>query len=401
MLMTGSESGQSTGDLTGGAGAANGRVARPRIAIAHDYLTQRGGAERVVLALSRIFPDAPIFTTLYEPDQTYDEFRGLDIRVSALNQVRLFRRDHRRALPFLAWAASSVHIDADLVIASSSGWSHGFRTQGRKVVYCYAPARWLYESDRYLGDSAGMSTRAALRVLSPALRRWDRRAASSADAYLAISSVTQGRIKRAYGFDVDVVPAPHTVDVALVPDDRRLPAPGYYLVVSRLLPYKNVREIVEAFRDRPTQRLVVIGAGPQKAELQQAAASNVIFLEGLTDAEMAGAYRGCRALVAASHEDFGLTPLEAAAHGKPSVVLRWGGFLDTVIEGSTGIFFNEPRPDLIAAALDECGSRTWDADVLRRRADDFSEQSFAARIRLCVDEMLQQAPPSVRREDSR
>ncbi|MFB9312326.1 glycosyltransferase [Nocardioides plantarum] len=361
-----------------------GAADRPRVAIAHDYLTQRGGAERVVLALARAFPDAPVYTTLYDPDSTYPEFRDIDVRTSWLNRVAPLRRHHRAALPALPLAASSIRIDADVVIASSSGWAHGFRTRGRKLVYCYSPARWLYESERYLGDTPSRSTVAGLRAMGPALRLWDRRAAASVDQYLAISTVTQDRLKRTYGIEAPVVPAPHSVDVGSRGGDEpmlgsTLPA-DYFLVVSRLLPYKNVQEILAAFADRPHLNLVVVGAGPQKDELRHLATPNVTLLEGLSDSEMDLVYRRCTALVAASHEDFGLTPIEAAAYGKPSVVLRWGGFLDTVVEGRTGVFFDRPEPLLIASAVDETLARPWDPAVLAARAAEFSESRFAATV---------------------
>ena len=124
---------------------------RPRIAIAHDYLTQRGGAERVVLSMARAFPESPIYTTLYEPELTYPEFTDLDIRVSRLNAIGVLRRNHRLALPVLSLASSMINIDADIVVVSSSGWAHGFSTRGRKLVYCHSPARWLYQRETYLG----------------------------------------------------------------------------------------------------------------------------------------------------------------------------------------------------------------------------------------------------------
>lgn len=361
----------------------------PRVAIAHDYLTQRGGAERVVLALARAFPGAPVYTTLYDPGGTYPEFGELDVRPSRLNAVRLLRREHRAALPFLPWAAGSLRIDADVVIASSSGWAHGFPTRGKKLVYCYSPARWLYEPRRYLGDEPNPGVAAALRMMTPGLRRWDRRAAATADRYLAISSVTQDRIRRTYGRDASIVPAPHSVAAGTTGTTSRgrLPEPGYFLVVSRLLPYKNVMPIIQAFSGRPDRRLVVVGAGPEKSDLVAAAPPNVTFLEGLTDAEMATAYTDCAALVAASHEDFGLTPLEAAAYGKPSAVLRWGGFLDTVLEGETGVFFDAPEPVAISAALDLVTATQWEPDRLLRRADEFSESRFIERIRHHVDDL--------------
>src|SRR6187200_1150133 len=156
-------------------------MTRPRVAIAHDYLTQRGGAERVVLALHRAFPDATIHTTLYNPDGTYPEFGDANVVVSPLNHIGLLRREHRAALPLLPYAVSRLRIDADVVVASSSGWAHGVPTTGHKIVYCHAPARWLYQPNAFLGDEAGRSAKArALGALSGWLRRWDRRAAASA-----------------------------------------------------------------------------------------------------------------------------------------------------------------------------------------------------------------------------
>jgi glycosyltransferase involved in cell wall biosynthesis len=343
-----------------------------------------------VLSLARAYPDAPIYTTLYDPDHTYPEFRDLDVRPSWLNRSATLRRHHRAALPLLPLVSSSIRVDADVVIASSSGWAHGFRTRGRKLVYCYSPARWLYEPARYLGNNPSPTVAAVLKLLSPPLRSWDRRAARSVDTYLAISTVTADRIRRTYGVEAPIVAAPHSMPIgssAEVAERAQvgLPAGGYFLVVSRLLPYKNVREIVQAFAIRPAYQLVVVGSGPQKPELEREATPNVTFLERLTDEEMRAAYVHADALVAASHEDFGLTPLEAAANGKPSAVLRWGGFLDTVVEGETGVFFNEPTPTAIAEALDSLTSQSWDVDTLHGRAHDFSEEVFIEAIQGFVD----------------
>ncbi|WP_427383657.1 glycosyltransferase [Janibacter sp. G56] len=243
-----------------------GRRSAPRIAIAHDYLTQRGGAERVVLAMLRAFPDATIHTTLYDADGTFPEFRDADIRVSPLNRAGVLRRHHRAALPLLLpFAASGLNIDADLVIASSSGWAHGFPTTGRKLVYCHAPARWLYQSERYLGgDPRRSPVGLALLALKAPLRAWDQRAAATGDTYLANSHVVRERIGEAYGIDAQVLPPPFAVDTTgpmePVPTVAAWAEGGYHLVVSRLLPYKNVDRIIDAFRGLP-ERLLVIGAG--------------------------------------------------------------------------------------------------------------------------------------------
>jgi glycosyltransferase involved in cell wall biosynthesis len=363
---------------------------RPRVAIAHDYLTQRGGAERVVLALSRIFPDAPIYTTLHDPAGTFPEFAHLDVRTSGLNRIGFLRRRHRAALPVLALASSRLTIDADVVIASSSGWAHGFPTHGKKVVYCYSPARWLYQSDQYVGDRPGGIRRLALTTLRAGLKRWDKRAAGSADTYLAISNVVRERITECYGIESEVVPAPIAPEVTeVVPEPVTTSwlgagGPPFLLCVSRLLPYKNVHVVIAAMRLLPDMRLVVVGRGPEQARLRAMAPGNVLMLNGLTDGQMRWLYQHATAVVAASFEDFGLTPLEAAAQGTPSVVLRAGGFLDTVVEGRTGTFFDVPQPAEIAAAIEIAGAQPWDADVIRARAAEFSEARFAERIRAAI-----------------
>lgn len=367
---------------------------RPTVAIAHDYLTQRGGAERVVLALARTFPSAPIYTTLFDPGSTFPEFAELDVRTSVLNRVGFFRRRHRAALPLLPFASSAMKIDADIVISSSSGWSHGFRTTGAKVVYCYSPARWLYQSDRYVGDGPGFARKTALALLGVGLRRWDRRAAASADRYLAISAVVQQRIAECYDIDADIVPAPIAPEVTQIPPTPFTRSwvcpdgPPFLLCVSRLLPYKNVDAVIAAMRLLPDMRLVVVGRGPEAAALRAMAPDNVLMLEGLSDGEMCWLYQTATAIVAASFEDFGLTPLEAAAQGTPSVVLRAGGFLDTMIEGTTATFFADPEPSAIADAVRALDDQVWDEAAIRARAAEFSEARFAQRLRAIVCEVL-------------
>lgn len=360
------------------------------MAIAHDYLTQRGGAERVVLALTRAFPGAVVHTTLFDPDATFPEFSAVTVRASPLNRLAAFRHHHRRALLLLPFVATRTRIDADVVIASSSGWAHGFRTSGAKVVYCYSPARWLYQSDRYLGQASGMLPRLVLAAARPLLVAWDRRAARSADRYLAISSEVGRRIHSAYGLESSVLPAPHTMDPlgSREPLDRLgvdLDERDFYLCLSRLLPYKNVDKVIAAIASDPRRRLIVVGSGPEERRLGRDLPSNVTMVKNLSDAQLRWLYARCRAVVSASHEDFGLTPLEAAAFGKPSVVLRGGGFLDTIVEGETGAYFDEPTADCIAAALDRFEAQSWDSAVLIRQAERYSEASFARAVAEIVD----------------
>ena len=361
------------------------RLKGKRVAIAHDYLTQRGGAERVVLAMSRAFPEATIYTTLYNADTTFPEFRDRDVVVSPLNRVAAFRNDHRRALPALAVASSRLRIEADVVIASSSGWAHGFSTEGKVVVYCHTPARWLYLTEQYLGQGRGARLmNAAIAPLVPSLRRWDKRAAERAHTYIANSSVVRERIGDVYGFDAHLLFPPHSVDTTgeleAIDELAEFSSQGHFLIVSRLLPYKNVHRAIEAFRDVPAKRLLIVGDGPMRDELARNLPANVRLVSGISDAQLRWAYANSIALIAPSHEDFGLTVLEAAAWGRPTLALRAGGYLDTVVPGVTGAFFERPDAPEIRDAVASFDASAWSADAIREHAAAFSEERFAARL---------------------
>jgi glycosyltransferase involved in cell wall biosynthesis len=356
-------------------------TSRPNVAIVHDYLTQRGGAERVVLSMLKAFPGAPLYTSLYEPDATYPEFADHDVRTLWTNRLRSLRTDHRRGLPMYPLAFSGLRIaDADVVLCSSSAFAHGVRTDARKIVYCHTPPRWLYdEADTYLAGWSG-PVRAANRAIAAPMRRWDRRAAYSANSYIANSTAVQDRIRSTYG-----IAAPVVAPAVSPPGEDAVPVPAvrhpFVLCASRLLAYKNVDAVVAAFGQVSDATLVVVGDGPEARRLQAIAGTNVMFLGRVTDAELCWLYSECEGLVAAAFEDFGLTPIEAAAFGKPSAVLRAGGFLDTVVEGKTGVFFENLTPGAIAAGVNRILRHRWDARTITVHAAHFGEDRFADELR--------------------
>jgi glycosyltransferase involved in cell wall biosynthesis len=361
---------------------------QPRVAIAHDYLTQRGGAERVVLALVKALPEATLYTTLYEPESTYPEFEDVNIVCSPLNRSRFLRRHHRAGLPLYAWASNRLQIDADVTVASTSGWAHSFEITGRRIVYCHTPARFLYLSDEYLGRPAWQTLPGlALSALKPALIQRDRGAAEKADHYFANSRVVAERIKQCYSIDAELLPAPISINPhassSPVRDLLDWQQAGYFLVVSRLLPYKNVDKAIAAV-GRTGDRLVVVGTGPEYARLSQQLSPHVRLIAGLSDAQLRWVYRHATALIAPSYEDYGLTPLEAAAFGKPTVALRAGGYLDTVISDQTGVFFEKPEPGNIADALMKLKSSRLKTTVISQHAERFTEEHFIQRLRECV-----------------
>jgi glycosyltransferase involved in cell wall biosynthesis len=339
------------------------------VAIVHDYLNQHGGAERVVLELAAMWPDAPIYTSLYRPASTLPEFERCDIRTSWIDRLPVDRGFRNLAPLYPAAFRSLGTFEQDLVISSSSGWAHGIRTalETTHVVYCYAPARWLYHSEKYLGRS---SRQALLTPWKGALRRWDRAAAKRADTYIAISKNVRERIRAAYGIDAEVVYPP--VDV-----ERFTPRPRgeRMLVVSRLLPYKRVDLVVDA-ATRAGLGLDIVGIGPALDDLRDRAGPSVTFHGRLDDVAVTELMEGCRAVCLPGAEDFGIVPVEANAAGKPVVAFAAGGALETVQDGVTGAFFDEPTGDSLLAAIRRADGIETGAEVIAETARRFSRAAF-------------------------
>jgi glycosyltransferase involved in cell wall biosynthesis len=364
------------------------------VTIVHDYLTQRGGAERVVLALCAAFPEAPVVTSLFDPPATFPEFSQLRVHTLPIDRVAALRHNHRLALPLLAPCFSAVHIDSPVAVCSSSGWAHGVHATGKKIVYCHNPPRWLYQTATYLGGFASVA-RPGLAALRPALARWDIKAAQSADVYVANSAVVRQRILEAYGIEAEVVHPPFTLDSTAETSPISGLDAGFFLCVSRLLSYKNVDAVIGAFRHLPHERLVVIGNGPLEAALRSTAPANVTMHTTVDDATLRWAYKNCRAVVAASYEDFGLTPLEGATFGKPTVALRWGGFLETVRPDATGVFFDTVDPRRISQAVRQLSTQNWDDAEIRAWADTFSIERFIRRMRSIVADQMKAVAESL------
>jgi len=369
------------------------------VAIVHDYLAQTGGAERVVLSLHHAFPDAPIYTSVYEPDSTFSEFQDLDIRTSPINRSHFLRHHYRLTFPFLPHTFSSMHVPAKVVICSSSGWAHGVKTDGTKLVYCHSTARWLYKPNDYFKMSSSSrllqrgipsyerlhSSRLShrmVKMLGSTLRNWDVAAASTAERYFVNSTVTATEVEERYKRTSTLLSPPPACTV----DGRSEPPLGtrpsdFFLIVSRLMPYKNVGSVTEAFEHMPDKKLVVVGGGPQLEQLRHNAPANVQFTGRISDAHLRWYYQHCAALIAPAHEDYGLTPLEAATFGKPTLALRYGGYLDTVCDGRTGYHFPDLKAESICDAIALLNEGTLDRKVISRHAATFSEARFIKSIR--------------------
>lgn len=342
------------------------------VAIVHDYLNQPGGAERVVLAMSGIWPDAPIYTSLYRADSTFPGFGASEVRMSPLAWLPV-DGGFRNLFPLYPAAFRSFgRLEHDIVISSSSGWAHSVRTAPHSfhAVYCYTPARWLYGGE-YLGAAR---RKLALRPLISAMRSWDRGAARRAQLYIAISHEVRLRIRRQYGVDAPVVYPPVDVD-RFRPRQRgeRL------LVVSRLLPYKRVDAIVDT-ATRAGIGLDVVGTGPEFADLRRRAGRTVKFHGHASDDDVTALMESCRALCVLGKEDFGISPVEANAAGKPVVALGAGGALETLEDGVTGSFFTSYDPGDILNAIRRCDEIDTEPEAIATAAARFSRRAFEASL---------------------
>ncbi len=343
-----------------------------QVAIAHDYLNQRGGAERVVLEMAKIWPQATIYTSLYRPKSTFPDFSHLHIKTSPLQRLPV-DAGFRNLLPLYPFAFRSFGTMSEaLVVSSSSGWAHAVKTRpdALHVVYCYTPARWLYG-----GEYLRVSTRQlALKPLVPALRAWDRAAARAPDLYIAISAAVRDRIKRVYGRDAPIVYPP-------VDTDRFRPTPRgeRLLVVSRLLPYKRVDAIVRA-ATKIDIGLDVVGEGPALADLRRLAGPSVTFHGKLDDKSVTELMQGARAVCVPGAEDFGIVPVEAQAAGKPVVAFGAGGALETVKDGVSGALFERHDVECVLDAVRRCDALAVAPEVLARRAERFSRSAFHSNL---------------------
>jgi glycosyltransferase involved in cell wall biosynthesis len=357
------------------------------VVIAHDYLTQRGGAERVVLAMARTFPGAPIVTSLYEPALTFPDFSRHRVMTSRLQRFALLRRHHRLALPLYAPVFSTTHVDADLVLCSTSGWAHGIAGSGRRLLYVHNAARWLYQTDDYLPKHPP-ALRSVERLLGAPLQRWDRAHGRAATLVVVNSHTVRARLARHWGVDAEVLYPPHGADLEAEREPVHGLEPGYLLAVCRLLAHKRVDVLTAAMAQLPGQRLVIVGSGPEARSLRLGAPANCVFMESVSDAQLRWLYANTAGLLSAAHEDLGLAPLEAMAFGRPVAVVRAGGFLETVVEGETGVFFDHACPADVVRAVRLLLAQSFDQRRIADHARRFDEASFARQIRHFADEAL-------------
>jgi glycosyltransferase involved in cell wall biosynthesis len=351
----------------------------PRVAIVSDPLVQRGGAERCVEVFARTFPDAPVFALLYS-EQTGPPSIADRVRVSPLGKIPGGTRRHRWLLPLYPGAVESFDLaDYDVILSSHHTAAKGIVRNARQhhICYCHTPMRALWERPFDEVRSLPAPARPLAAAMLRKLRVWDYVTAARVDEFIANSETTRARIAKHYGRTSRVVHPP--IDLA-----RFSPGPGiageYYLVASRLVPYKRV-DLAVAATAKLGRKLVVVGAGPGVRDVQ---APHVDYRGHVSDAELLALMRGARAMIFPAFEDFGMAPVEMMACGRPVVAYAAGGALETVVEGVTGTFAQQQTPQAFAEAIERLERMELDPQAIREHALHFSQERFVETLRELV-----------------
>jgi glycosyltransferase involved in cell wall biosynthesis len=367
-----------------------------RVAIVHDLLNQMGGADRMLLTFHDIFPDAPIYTSIWDPKVTDARFRAMDIRTSYMQRLPFIMRHHQPYLPLYPFVFERLDLrEYDVVISSSWAFAKGIvtRPDALHICYCHTPMRWAWRYEDYISlERVGLLARAVLPPFITWLRGWDYATAARVDYFVANSPTVAARIAKYYRRESTVIAPPVDVSrfqVASAHDD-------YFLVVSRLIPYKRIDLAVQAFT-RLGLPLRIIGSGRSEKKLKRLAGKNIKFLGQLPDAEVRNYMARCRALIFPGEEDFGMTPVEAQASGRPVIAYGAGGALSTIIEGETGVFFAEQTVDSLVDAVRGFHDEQFDPQRIRRHAEGFDTQRFMDRLSRFVEAKIAAHPVLARR----
>jgi glycosyltransferase involved in cell wall biosynthesis len=349
-----------------------------KVAVVCSWLNQYGGAERVLEVIHAMYPQAPVYTSIFWPQALPAAYREWDIRPSFLNRLPFIHQHHQWFLFFYPYAFESFDLSQyDLVLSVTSAFAHGIATrhEALHICYCLTPARFLWDYRTYVAREGFRFAQWVLPPFVSQLRRWDRAAAGRVDHFVAISEAVRQRINQSYGREAAVIYPP-------VDTQRFQPSAErgeYFLIISRLVPYKRIDLAVQAFSQLGLP-LWIIGDGRDRHALEAIAGPNIRFLGRLGDEEARSYLERCRAFVFPGEEDFGIAPLEAQAAGRPVIAYARGGALETILEGKTGLFFREPTPQSLVQAVRGFHDDEFDIAAIREHALRFDRAVFQQRF---------------------
>ena len=358
---------------------------KPRVAIVCDWLVSRGGAERVISAISDMFPHAPIYTAIYN-QKNFPEFSEKQVITSFIQRLPFSTKKHYLYLPLMPYAFEQFDFsNFDIVISSSHSCSKGIITkpQTLHICYCHSPMMYAWDSCHQYFEQYGIPSllKTTARKFLHEIRMWDRLAAERVDFFIANSTHVKNRIKKYYRKDSDVIYPPIETQKFNISSKEGT----YFLAVGRLTSYKRFDLLVEVFNDLKIP-LVIVGSGREENRLKKMAGRFITFLGNIPDYELNEIYQKSIALVFPQAEDFGIIPLEAMSCGKPVIALSEGGALETVIPGSTGLFFTEQTKEALKKTVLEFSALKWNRQEIRAHAEKFDKHVFESNLKRFIDE---------------
>ncbi|MFA6105482.1 MAG: glycosyltransferase [Patescibacteria group bacterium] len=366
-----------------------------KIALVHDYLAQDGGAERVLKAFHEIWPEAPIFV-LFHDQEKITGFNEENIRESFLSKFPFVRSNFQWYLPLMPGATERHNLENfDVVLSSSSAFAKGVITSPATlhISYCHTPARYLWsDTHNYIADLPyNKLVKMFLPRLISRLRLWDKMSADRVDHFIANSQTVQYRIQKYYRRESDIIHPP--VDFKRFSTAKTLG--NYFIAGGRLVPYKNFDLLIRTF-NRIGRPLKIFGLGPEFDRLKKIAKPNIEFLGRITDEQKADLLAGALAFVHPQIEDFGITPLEAMASGRPVIAYASGGATETVIPNETGIFFSEQSWESLFEAITHFDQNLWDSEKIRDHAAKFRTENFKSTVENYVNSRFEEFQKGLR-----
>ena len=366
-----------------------------KTAIVHEWLNQIGGAEDVLETLLELYPGVPIYTSLYWRDEMPEHWRQWDVRTSFINRLPFAQKRQQLYFPLYPMAFEQFDFgDYDLVISNKSGFCHGIITgpETLHICYCLTPTRYVWRYHQY-AEQENLS--GLLRTIMPpfltSLRQWDRLAADRVDHFIAISQTIRQRIAKIYRRESTIIYPP--VDTSrFAPAQRNA---DYYLIVGRLVPYRRIDILIEAF-NKMQRPLVIAGSGRDQERLKAMAGPTIKFLGYVPDEDLPDLMARCRAFMWPGEEDFGISPIQAMAAGRPVIAYAAGGALETVVPGHTGALFYDQTAQAIVTAVEQFDEKTLDPHAISAFAAQFDTVVYKRKMQQFVDEKLEQRQNELR-----
>jgi len=362
-----------------------------KVALIHDHLAQNGGAEKVLKSLADLYPDAPIYTLLYDKKNVDKHFKNRHIETSIIQKLPGGIKHYQWYMPFMPMAVEFFDLrEFDLVISDASAFAKGVITSPDTlhICYCHAPTRYLWDyTHQYINELRyNKYFKKVISLVLNYIRVWDKSAADRVDKYIANSRTVQKRIKKYYRRSSSVIYPPVELDKFYISEKQE----DYFLVGGRLAPYKRVDLVIEAFRRlerNDTVKLKIFGSGVDLDRLKKIAGNNknIEFLGRASEEEKAELYSRCLAFINPQEEDFGITVVEAMASGRPVIAYRKGGATETIIENETGKFFNKQTSDDLYNVLKDFDANQFNPQKIREYAKQFSEEKFKEKIKTFID----------------